>query len=246
MLMLERRGWINRTPAFIYDYNKDYPAFKLLEENAEAIKKECLKVLEYKEHITDIGGLDGKNKTKGGVHAIKWKTFMLKSGRFIGENCDQCPETARLLRKTPRVKQAFFSILDPNQYIKPHKGYYQGFLRYHLGLIIPDNNLDKSCWIRINDDIAENKKKIRDVSMEGSEKYFWKEGEGIMFNDNYLHEASNESDKIRVVLFIDVVRKFPFWLDWFNRLLLTLAYQTKQARNIAKNAVVKIPAKSET
>ena len=168
---------------------------------------------------------------------------MFKAGHFIEENCELCPETAHLLKKIPRIRQAFFSILYPNQYITPHRGYYQGFLRYHLGVIIPDNNEDNKCWIRVNDDLVDNKNYDKS-SMDRGKTYHWKNGEGIIFNDNYLHDASNETDEIRVVLWIDVVRKFPFWFDWLNLLLLKIGYQTKAARKVAEEAKVNIEKQS--
>ena len=171
---------------------------------------------------------------------------MFKSGKFIEENCSLCPETAKLLRKIPRVKQALFSIIDPNQHVQPHKGYYQGFLRYHLGVIIPDNNVNQKCWIRINSNPEDNQNfnlspEHRSDFMHRASTYYWKNGSGIMFNDNYIHEAANETDEIRVVLYLDVVRKLPFWLDWLNNMLISVAYNTKALKQVARNAVVKVP-----
>lgn len=239
----EKVGITKETGAFLHDYSKDYPEFKILEENYEIIQQECLALLAHKEEITDMDGLGGE-RTKGGIHAIKWKTFMFKSGDFLEENCAIAPETAKLLKSIPRIKQAFFSILDPNQHIKPHTGYYMGFLRYHLGVVIPENNANHKCWIRINDNPQDNANYDKS-KMANGEKYFWKNGKGIMFNDNYLHEAANETNEIRVVLFMDVIRKFPSWLDWLNRLFISIAYQTKEVKQIAKNAKVAIKEKQE-
>ena len=233
---MERNGWIKRTPAFLYDYEKKYPFFKDLEANHEIIKKEVISLLAYKDQIMSLEEYGGKN-TKGGIHAVKWKSFVLKSGKYIEKNCQMCPETYRLLKKVPRIKQAFFSILEPEQHIKAHKGYYYGFLRYHLGVIIPNNNQNNECWIRINENLEDNEKYDKSSIIKG-EKYYWREGEGIMFNDNYLHEAANESEQVRVVFFLDVVRKYPIWIDWLNRLLLYIAYNTKQLKKMAKNAEV--------
>ncbi len=69
---------------------------------------------------------------------------------FIEENCDLAPKTAALLRGLPGVYTAFFSVLEPHQHIKPHWGYWKGFVRYHLGVVIPDDNAGGKCWIRIN------------------------------------------------------------------------------------------------
>lgn len=236
---LEKKGWIKRTPGILRNYETAYPYFKELEANHEVIRKECEALLGIKDHLHNMDGLTGKD-TKGGIHSVQWKTFMFKTEGFIEENCQRCPETAALLKKIPRIKQAFFSILYPGQHIKAHTGYYYGFLRYHLGVMIPDNNRDEKCWLRVNDDIEANEKRDKST-IDDCAKYFWKNGEGVIFNDNYLHDAANESDQIRVVLFIDVMRKLPKWIDWFNVLLLSVGYRTKAVKEIATRAVVKTP-----
>ena len=103
--------------------------------------------------------------------------------------------------------------------------------------MIPNNNEDEKCWIRINSDKVDNEKYDKS-SMHRGEKYHWKNGKGIIFNDNYLHEATNASDEIRVVLFIDVIRKYPHVLGLLNKLFISIGYQTSQLKNLAKNAKV--------
>ena len=135
------------------------------------------------------------------------------------------------------METAFFSILDPRQYITPHWGYYKGYMRYHLGVIIPDNNAEQKCWLRVNDNRAQNALKDKDQIAFG-EKYHWHDGEGIVFDDNYLHDASNESDQVRVVLWLDLRRKMPFYASLFNRFVLWLAGRDKSVEKIRKKATV--------
>ena len=233
-IKLESTGLIKKTPNYIYDYEKDYPKLRLLEENYEVIRRECESILSFHNEITDMDKLSGY--TAGSIHTAKWKSFMFKSGVFVKENCDLCPETTRLLKKIPKLRTAFFSILSPNQHIAPHRGYFNGFLRYHLGVIIPNNNKSQECWLRIT-----NGRLPRAHIEELGEKYYWKNGEGIVFNDNYTHDACNDSDQIRVVLFLDMERKLPFPFSILNTLILNIAYSTKEAKRIARNAVIKIP-----
>ena len=240
---MEERGWIKKTPAFLHDYEKKYRQFKPLEDNWEIIQQEALALLDFKEQITDLSQIGG-GYTKGGVHQVKWKSYVLKSGVYLEKNCERCPETTKLLKKLPNISQVFFSILDPNQHIATHKGYYYGLLRYHLGLVIPYNNAENKCWIRINSDWEDNKQYDKSSIVRG-EKYHWREGEGIMFNDNYLHEAKNETDKVRIVLFIDVARNFPWWIDWVNKLVLKIAYNTPQVKKIAKRSEVDFDVKPQ-
>lgn len=237
MLSWEEKGHVERTPAFLHDYKDNYPEFLILEENYEMIRQECEALLSRKEDIVDMNGLMGK-RTTGGIHAVKWKTFFFKTNKFIKENCEICPKTAALLKQIPGIRSSFFSILDANQYIKPHKGSYHGFLRYHLGVIIPYNNESDQCWIRINENKEDNERYDKE-SMHRGETYHWKNGEGIMFNDNYLHEAKNDSDKIRVVLFIDVVRKYPTIFSLINRAFISIGFQSKQLKQLSKNARIK-------
>jgi beta-hydroxylase len=205
----EERGWLPRTPAFD-DYLRYYPALAKLEAGFPAVREECLALLDRKDRLTDISVLGG-HYTKAGIHTIGWKSFVFKSGSFVDENCARCPRTAALLREIPDLYTAFFSVLDPHQVITPHWGYYKGILRYHLGVVIPNDNADEACWLRVNADSYDNaqqrdkKNSQRDTSsIVKGEVYHWHEGEGIVFDDNYLHDAGNDSDQVRVVLWLDL------------------------------------------
>ena len=117
-----------------------------------------------------------------------WKTFFLYGFGFRSElNCARCPATTALVETIPGMQTAFFSILAPGKHIPEHRGPYKGLLRYHLGLRIPDPA--EQCRIEV-----------------GGEVRTWHEGRSLLFDDTYLHEAWNDSDEIRVVLFVDVVR----------------------------------------
>jgi beta-hydroxylase len=119
----------------------------------------------------------------------RWKTYFFYGYGFRSDaNCARCPETTRLVEAIPGMETAMFSILAPGKRIPPHDGPYKGVLRYHLGLAVPDAPLDR-VGIRV-----------------GSETRAWHEGESLVFDDTYEHEAWNESDQTRVVLFLDVVR----------------------------------------
>jgi beta-hydroxylase len=175
--------------------------------------------------------------TAGGIHQIAWKNFMFKSGDFIEQNCALAPQTADLLRTIPGLYTALFSVLAPRQYIKPHWGYWKGFVRYHLGVIIPEDNRDNLCWLRVNPQ-AQAWGGDRSVIAQG-EKYYWKNGAAVLFDDTFLHDAANESDAVRVVLWLDVARKMPWMLAGMNRLLLWVAHRMPGIRQIRANARVR-------
>ena len=232
----EARGAFRKLPAFELNVLGEYPALGILQENFGTVREECVALLARRSGIPNIDTLSSETST--GIHAIAWKTFMFKSGEFIEENCALAPRTAALLRRIPGVYTAFFSILEPHQHIKPHWGYWKGFVRYHLGVVIPGNNRDKLCWIRIN---SEAHDRARRDEIEKGDKYYWTEGTAVLFDDTFLHEAANESGEVRAVLFLDVARKMPRHLDLLNRLFLKLAHMDTAVKRIRINAKITAP-----
>ncbi|MGH8597347.1 MAG: aspartyl/asparaginyl beta-hydroxylase domain-containing protein, partial [Gammaproteobacteria bacterium] len=232
----EDNGLMRKNPAYIKNYHRDYRGLKELEANHALVQQECLQLLDIKERLTDVRAL-GAGYTEGGIHTAQWKAFMFKSGDFIDENCRLAPQTAALIRRIPGVYTAFFSVLYPHQVITPHWGYYKGFLRYHLGVIIPGNNQNNQCWLRVNGNQAQNDLNDKDQIVNG-ERYYWKNGEGMIFDDNYLHDAANESDEIRVVLWLDLRRRMPFYVGFLNRLCLWLVYRDSSVEKIRRGAVI--------
>jgi beta-hydroxylase len=237
-LHAEGAGLFPRTPAFARDYHASYPGLAELEAGHDDVRRECEALVRVRHSLTDVESLAGKYTT-GGIHAIAWKAFVLKSHRFIDANCALAPRTAELLRGVPGLYTAFFSILDPGQYITPHWGYWKGFMRYHLGVIIPGNNSDSSCWLRVNANVADNRRHDKTL-IERGEKYHWKEGEGVMFDDTFLHDAKNGSDQVRAVLWLDLRRKLPPLLNAVNTTLLEIAHRVPAIAAVQKNAVVKL------
>jgi aspartyl/asparaginyl beta-hydroxylase (cupin superfamily) len=242
----EDAGMFERAPAFIREYHADYPGLSTLEAGYADIRRECEALVQMRQRLVDVEGLAGKY-TAGGIHAIAWKALMLKSHRFIEENCALAPRTTELLRGIPGLYTAFFSVLEGGQYITPHWGYWKGFLRYHLAVIVPNNNADRSCWLRVNANVDDNAK--HDVTLiERGEKYHWRESEGVMFDDTFLHDAQNGSDQVRVILWLDLRRKMPAYLSAINALLLEIAHRAPSVAAVRKNAVVKfddLPIRSE-
>ncbi len=94
------------------------------------------------------------------------------------------------MREIPGMTTAMFSILSPRKHILPHRGPYKGVLRYHLGLIVPQDA--EACRIRVGEDIRH-----------------WEAGRSMVFDDTFNHEVWNDTDETRVVLFVDVLRPLP-------------------------------------
>ena len=177
-----------------------------IEREWKAIRAELDAVLTRKDD------LPGFHEISSDVATIStdngWKTFLLAGyGLRSHANISRCPETWRVCQKIPGLLTAMFSILEPGKHLPPHRGPYNGVLRLHLGLIVPEPR-DK-LGIRVE-----------------HETYRWREGEAVIFDDAYEHEAWNHTDQTRVVLFVDFVKPLRFPANLLNWLLLHLAVFT--------------------
>jgi beta-hydroxylase len=163
-----------------------FPWARMLEDNWKTIRAELDEVLTYREALPNFQDISTDQESI--TDDDRWKTFFFFGYGFKSEtNCARCPETTKLLEQVPGMTTAFFSILSPHKHIPDHRGPYKGVLRYHLALLIPEPR--EACRIRVDDQYAN-----------------WTEGKSLLFDDSYEHEAWNDTDGIRVVLFMDVIR----------------------------------------
>jgi len=134
----------------------------------------------------------------------RWKTFFLYAYGFKADgNCRRCPETTRIVEAIPGMKTAFFSILSPHKHIPAHRGAYNGVLRFHLGLLVPEPR--EQVRIRIANDYRN-----------------WTEGKALIFDDTFNHEVWNNTDGYRVVLFVDFARPLKQPWHWVNERFLSV------------------------
>ena len=158
----------------------------ILTQNFSIFREEVLKT--YKSYKTIKGDLffndivNNKNDWK--KLYIKWHSDIDPYAKKI------CPKTCKIIESLPNVKVAMFSVLSPGAKIPMHRGPYKGFLRYHLGILTPNS---PDCFINVNDI-----------------KYSWKDGEGIVFDDTFIHWVENNTDKTRIILFCDIIRPMNF------------------------------------
>jgi ornithine lipid ester-linked acyl 2-hydroxylase len=132
----------------------------------------------------------------------RWKTYFFYAfGVRADGNCARCPQTAQALESVPGMTTAMFSILSPHKAIPEHRGPYKGVLRYHLGLVVPEDAA--GCGIEVGGVVAR-----------------WEEGRSLVFDDTYRHRAWNDTDDLRVVLFLDVIRPLRGPASWVNRAVI--------------------------
>jgi aspartyl/asparaginyl beta-hydroxylase (cupin superfamily) len=180
--------------------NDRFPWVQEIEANWTTIRAELEKVLEDREALPNFQDI-----SKDQIEITDddhWKTFFLYGFGFKAKlGIEMCPQTAALMEQIPGMKTAMFSILSPRKHILDHRGPYKGVLRYHLGLIVPQEK--ESCRIRVGEDVRH-----------------WVEGGSMIFDDTYNHEAWNDTDETRVVLFVDVLRPLPEPWSTINRLIV--------------------------
>ncbi len=172
-----------------------------LEANWEVIRDEMYEVLKYRDDLPCFHEILPYQSE--GIRADNdWKTYFLFGyGNKVEKNCERCPETTAALEKIPGLKTAFYSIFLPGKHLAEHRGPYKGVIRCLLGLKIPEPK--ELCRIRVSNEVRH-----------------WENGKCLLFDDSFRHEAWNETNETRVVLFIDFVRPLRFPLNIVNKLLI--------------------------
>lgn len=127
-----------------------------------------------------------------------WTTYMLCAyGSWLDVNTTRCPVTTETVRRVPGVTIAGFAVLHAGAHLPRHRGPGKS-LRYHLGLRVPEP--PGSCRIEIGDG-----------------GHAWAEGVSLVFDDAVDHEAWNDTDQDRYVLFLEVLWPLPPGLALVNK-----------------------------
>lgn len=161
---------------FIEDEAEQFPFMKELAAHTDELREEYLRV--------------GRQRLKPwhDTHITDQSVWnacpLIFAERKHRTNWDACPVTRSLVENVPGLIAAGFYVLSPHAHLLPHNNMQRDVYRLHLGIIVPEG-----CSFRVGD-------QVRD----------WKEGEWLMFDPNYRHEAWNRSDEYRVILLMDVWR----------------------------------------
>jgi aspartate beta-hydroxylase len=162
-----------------------------LEASTDAIRAELLAVLQSdagRERVFGSDALEQQN-LRGLREPPSWNGYYFyRHGERRAENCGRCPVTSAALDALPlsRVRahgpEVLFSVFTPGTHLLPHRGVTNTRIVGHLPLMIPPD-----CALNV-----------------GGEIHAWREGEVVVFDDTYEHEAWNRSDRTRVVLIFDL------------------------------------------
>lgn len=159
-----------------------FPQLKLLQGNWEMIRDEAL-ALYGSGHIAVKDDLPGSSFYKDN----RWKSFYLKIyGSDVPSAWALAPKTRALIEQVPGMNLALFAVLMPGKRLTRHHDPFAFSLRYSLGLSTPNSS---GCGLVVN-----------------GEHYIWKDGDGIIFDETYLHAAYNDTDTPRIILMTDIDR----------------------------------------
>jgi beta-hydroxylase len=162
----------------------DFPALGRLRAAWPEIRDEALRLRDDARirgsAAYDDAGFNSFFRRGWGRFYLKWYGEPQPSARL------RCPRTVALLEGIPEVRAALFALLPAGGTLMEHRDPFAGSLRYHLGLVTPNSD---ACWI----------------SVDGV-RYAWRDGEGVLFDETYVHHAANETATDRLILFCDVER----------------------------------------
>jgi beta-hydroxylase len=214
--VFDHSGLLAPVNVFLYAFsavpNKPYispthfPELERLREHADVIREEGLALMAH----ARMRAPDGKDDAGFNSFAkAGWKRFYLKWYGDAHPSAQRlCPRTTELLRGIPSVSAAMFATLPPGGVLNPHRDPYAGSMRYHLGLVTPN---DDACHIEVD-----------------GQPYSWRDGQGVIFDETFIHQAENRTDVERLILFCDVARPLRFrfarsFNAWFGRHVVAAA-----------------------
>lgn len=168
------------------------PWAKTLADSFEDIRREAISMSADRDNFRgfiDFKPGDNPDKFLSGNTQKSWDAFFFyRHGQRFDGNHVLSPKTSKILesielcRIDRQAPEICFSLLTAGTTILPHYGVTNTRLVMHLPLVVPN-------------DCALN------VINEG--EHHWREGELMLFDDTYQHEAWNRSNKDRLILLMD-------------------------------------------
>lgn len=179
-------------PSTRYFERSLFPWIETLETATAAVRDEAQAVLSTEGALQPFLKFDSAEQVGqylgGGDAPPAWDAFFFwRDGVRNDAHHARCPRTSALLESLPLVRirehapEICFSVLAPGTHILPHTGVSNLRVVVHLPLIVPAD-----CAIVV-----------------GGESHAWREGEVVVFDDTFVHEAWNRGSSRRVILLMD-------------------------------------------
>ena len=222
-----------RTPEFL-DKDAYFPMNRVFEDpvNFEVLKEEVKNILEK---TGDGDSLTMTSKTFSGQNTYigsdirrengktkAWRVINIKAGdEYSAVAYKYFPSLVRLLQLVPQIGTCAISVLQDGVHIPIHVGYYKGIMRYMIPVVVPKDR--ENVFLCVNE-----------------LKYCWTEGVGVLWDDTYPHKVYNNTNEIRVVIYMDVVRPLSWGLNTLNRFILLLACNSKIVKDEIKRTEIQV------
>jgi aspartyl/asparaginyl beta-hydroxylase (cupin superfamily) len=202
-------------PPFL-DIDQVLPALRVIDRVYEDIRAEIAPVLPERAALPRFHDVDPAQANISATTPNDWRVMHLwLMGTPVEPHWSRFPKTAQALTAVPDLFSAAVSILDPGKAVPAHCGPSCGYLRYHLGLVVPEEDPPT---IRVKD-----------------QYYTWREGESVVFDDSWEHEVYNTAKEPRIVLIVDVLRPMPLPQRLTSRVAARVARQM-YAKPVAQRA----------
>ena len=210
-----RKGWPIFSPVncFLYLFTKksarkpildlnDFPELIEIQKNWKDIAQEAsnLKNLGFFSKTTDQNSSAYYDLGFRTFYKYGWSKFYLTwYGHSLKSAKQHCPKTVKLLESSPLVNGSMLTLLPVGSKLTRHLDPFASSLRLHISLDTPN---DPSCFINVD-----------------GNSYYWKDGDGFLFDETYLHFAENQTNQDRLILMCDIDRPLWFPANIFNKII---------------------------
>ncbi len=207
------------TPALL-DPSSFFPAHVAFSRRWEQIRGEAMALAEGYSRIPRLHELMAEQEEISDNDGRDWRLFILQAyGVEIGDNMAKCPTLAAVVREHPEVLSASITFLGPRKHIPKHRGPFRGVMRYYLGLSVPVS--------------SDGRPAVR-MELDGVE-YRLGDGKWLLWDDTFYHEVWNDSDQVRIALFLDVWRpRMPLDLWIVSKAIVAFAQLAIAWRGVAR------------
>ncbi len=168
-----------------------FPWIPALEAQTDAIRAELQALLPAargRERVFTSEEIENVNLRGIGTTPTWNGYYFFRYGVRRDENHQACPATSAALAGVDLCHirdhgpEVLYSVFTPGTHLLPHRGVTNTRLVAHLPLVVPPD-----CALNVSGEV-----------------HAWQEGQVVVFDDTFEHEAWNRSDRVRVILLMDI------------------------------------------
>lgn len=201
-----------RTPRF-WDALSVEPRLQMLLDRFADVQAETRAIVDQKAEMPFFSDVSSHQKRIAGQQP--WRVFpFFAYGAINHDNCKRAPLLSSICLQIPTIRLAMLSMMEDGSEIPIHCGYFKSVLRVHLTLLTDNPDPTGKRFIEV-----------------GGQRYSWKEGEFVAFDDTFPHRVSNHVKGRRVVLFLDMDRPYQTRVgEFLGKCLLMLMRHSPSVR----------------